>query len=531
MALRRQLFVHGQFVPNVISRLQLLVPWCGYGYLSEKKSTFLYLRTHPSCFDMISASMAQMAAMMLGLASPAAALQVSVANGEERRGCPKWCDRASATWKACSDCDFDDPIHFNKNHVAMCENIDEGTPSAGFQPVPELPAYAAAVKTLDVSAVISDLREVMKASKDCWPADWGHYGPLFVRLAWHCSGTYRITDGKGGCAGGRLRFSPEASWPDNTNLDKARALLVNIKQKYGDALSWGDLMTLSGTASMWDMGFPVKQWCAGRLDDMTGGASEILGPSEDQEQATPCDTPGRCQKPLGSVQVGLIYVNPEGPASLPTNPWEQGVPQPVPEKSALSIKEVFGRMGMNASETVALIGGGHAFGKAHGACPDGPGRPPSPKNTWPWKGNCGTGAGEDTFTSGLEGQWTDKPTKWDNTYFQYMLDLAWELGESPAGAHQWHVKDCEGDQCKLMMFTSDLALGTGEFKAISEQFARDQSSLDVAFDAAWYKLTHSGGTWSESKFCYQFPPPPKCDDELLEHAITMRSDDAHPKEE
>lgn len=186
---------------------------------------------------------------------------------------------------------------------------------------------------------------------------------------------------------------------------------------------------------------------------------------------------------------------------------------------------------MNASEAAALIGGGHAFGKAHGACPDGPGRPPSLQNQWPWKGNCGTRAGEDTFTSGLEGQWTDKPTKWDNKYFQYMLKLSWELDHSPAGAHQLKVKDCKGDQCKLMMFTSDLALLTGEFKAISEQFAQDQISLDVAFDAAWYKLTHSGGTWSEVKWCYQFPPPPKRDEQLFENVSTMRSDDVHPQEE
>jgi catalase-peroxidase len=356
--------------------------------------------------------------------------------------------------------------------------------------------YAKEFKTLDLDAVIKDLHAVMTDSQEWWPADYGHYGPLFIRMAWHSAGTYRIADGRGGAGSGAQRFAPLNSWPDNVSLDKARRLLWPIKQKYGRKISWADLMILAGNVALESMGFKTFGFGGGREDGWEpediywGSETKWLGDerySGDRELANP----------FGAVQMGLIYVNPEGP---------NGKPDPV--AAARDIRETFGRMAMNDEETVALIAGGHTFGKAHGAAEVAKYVGPEPEGADPedmgfgWKNSFGTGRGGDTITSGLEGAWTTNPIKWDNNYFENLFGHEWELTKSPAGAYQWTPKNGSAaatvpdahDPSKRhppMMFTTDLALRMDPaYEKISRRYYENPQEFADAFAKAWFKLTH-----------------------------------------
>jgi len=290
-----------------------------------------------------------------------------------------------------------------------------------------------------------------------------------IRLAWHCAGTFRQTDGKGGCAGARIRFPPESDWEDNGNLDKARALLVPIKNKFGDALSWGDLYSFAGTVAIRDMGGPTNPHCFGRIDDPDGNKSAVFGETA-KWQDTGCKVQGNCQKPLGAVKVGLIYVNPEGPLKDPTN--ISSGQDSNPAKSAIEIREVFGRMGMNDSETASLIAGGHAFGKCHGVA-------------------------SGVMTSGFEGPWTTTPSKWTNQYLEGMFDEVWEKTNTPNGkAKQWQTKDRSSALAGTMRLTADLALVNDNiYKNLATHWVCDRQKLEVAFAHSWKKLVESGGGW------------------------------------
>jgi len=356
--------------------------------------------------------------------------------------------------------------------------------------------YAEEFKTLDLDAVVEDLHALMTSSQDWWPADYGHYGPFFIRMAWHSAGTYRIADGRGGAGAGAQRFAPLNSWPDNVSLDKARRLLWPIKQKYGKKLSWADLMILAGNVAIDSMGLKTFGFGGGREDiwepDETywGPESTWLGDerySGDRELANP----------LGAVQMGLIYVNPEGP---------NGKPDPV--AAARDIRETFARMAMNDEETVALIAGGHTFGKAHGAADPNKYVGPMPEAAGieeqglGWKNSFGTGKGVDTISSGLEGAWTTNPVKWDNNYLENLFGYEWELTKSPAGAQQWTPKNGAGadkvpdahDPKKKhapIMFTTDLSLRLDPvYEKISRRYLEHPEELADAFAKAWFKLTH-----------------------------------------
>ena len=357
--------------------------------------------------------------------------------------------------------------------------------------------YAEAFKSLDLASVKNDIYKLMTTSQDWWPADYGHYGPFFIRMAWHSAGTYRIQDGRGGAGAGTQRFAPLNSWPDNTNLDKARLLLWPIKQKYGQKLSWADLMILAGNCALESMGFKTFGFGGGRADvwepeeDIYWGAeTEWLGDKRytgDRE----------LENPLGAVQMGLIYVNPEGP---------NGNPDPL--ASARDIRETFGRMAMNDEETVALIAGGHTFGKTHGAADPGMhvGREPAgasiEEQGLGWKNSFGSGNGAHTITSGLEGAWTTTPTMWSNNYFENLFGFDWELTKSPAGAQQWRPKDGAGaglmpdahDPNKRhapFMLTTDIALRVDPaYEKISRHFFENPAEFADAFARAWFKLTH-----------------------------------------
>lgn len=348
--------------------------------------------------------------------------------------------------------------------------------------------YLEAFAKIDLREVKEDLKALFVDSKDFFPADYNNYGPLMIRLAWHSAGSYRVRDGRGGSDGGRQRFDPERSWDDNTNLDKARKLLEPIKEKYGLGLSWGDLIVLAGDTAIESMGGPIAGFCGGRIDDANGFWSERLGPNAVQAAAEPCPQPPCGLQ--GATELGLVYVNPEGPLL-------NGVRQVDPALSGIDVRATFGRMGMNDTETVALVGGGHAFGKTHGACPDGAGPSPMQDPENPWPGLCGTGKGIDTATSGFEGPWTSNPIAWDNEYFANLLEYEWEEWTGPGGKQQWRptnairmAPEVTGDATvAVMMTTADLAMRYDpEYLKISTKFKDDLAYLDEQFSEAWYKL-------------------------------------------
>ena len=356
--------------------------------------------------------------------------------------------------------------------------------------------YAAAFATVDLDVLKGELEAVMKTSQDWWPADYGNYGPFFIRMSWHSAGTYRVSDGRGGAAGGQLRFEPLNSWPDNTNLDKARRLLWPLKQKYGERISWADLMVLAGTVAMESMGFQTVGYAGGRADDWE---PELVywGPEATMLEDKRYSGDRKLAKPLAAVQMGLIYVNPEGP---------NGNPDPL--LAAKDIRETFGRMAMNDEETVALIAGGHSFGKAHGAH-----KPADCVSVEPaaggveqqgmgWNNKCGTGKGADAVTSGLEGAWTSSPAAFTTQYLDNLFQFEWVQTKSPGGATQWIPKDGAAaalvpdahDPTKRhapIMFTTDLALKFDPiYKEISQRFQKNPKDFEVAFARAWFKLTH-----------------------------------------
>jgi catalase-peroxidase len=382
--------------------------------------------------------------------------------------------------------------------------------------------YAAAFAKVDYAALKADIEKTLTDSQDWWPADWGHYGGLMIRMAWHSAGTYRVHDGRGGADGGQQRFDPLNSWPDNVSLDKARRLLWPVKQKYGRSVSWADLMILAGNVSLESMGFETLGFAGGRVDDWEadevywGAETKMLGNEKRY------DKDGELEKPLAAVQMGLIYVNPEGPGG-----------NMDPLAAAADMRESFGRMAMNDEEIVALVAGGHTLGKAHGAhkakCigPE-PGAAPIEEQGFGWNNKCGKGNAEDTMTSGLEGAWTQTPTAWSILYLDNLFRFEWEQHQSPAGAHQWRPVDkmahqlipdahIEGKRNPRVMFTTDMALKKDPgFRKIAERFWKNPKAFDEAFARAWFKLTHRdlgprsryvGSEIPEEVFVWQDPVP------------------------
>jgi catalase-peroxidase len=356
--------------------------------------------------------------------------------------------------------------------------------------------YAKAFNSVDLKALKNDIENTLTTSQDWWPADWGHYGGLMIRLAWHSSGTYRTMDGRGGPDGGQTRFEPQNSWPDNANLDKARRLLWPIKQKYGRNVSWGDLIVLSGNVALESMGFETLGFAGGRVDDWE--ADLVYWGSEKKwlEADKRFSKDGKLENPLAAVQMGLIYVNPEGPGA-----------NHDPLAAAEHMRLSFGRMAMNDEEIVALVAGGHTLGKAHGAkkgeCVGAePAAAAIEEQGFGWKNKCGKGNAEDTMTSGLEGAWTSTPTAWSVLYLDNLMRFEWKQTQSPAGAHQWIPTDeaaaslvpdahIEGKRHAPIMFTTDIALKKDpEFRKITERFLKSPKAFDIAFAKAWFKLTH-----------------------------------------
>jgi catalase-peroxidase len=383
--------------------------------------------------------------------------------------------------------------------------------------------YAEEFKTLDFAALARDVDALMTQSQDWWPADYGHYGPFFIRMTWHAAGTYRIADGRGGGGTGAQRFAPLNSWPDNANLDKARRLLWPIKQKYGRKISWADLLIFTGNRALETMGFKTFGFGGGREDIWAPEEDVYWGPETTWLGDERYSGDRELANPLGAVQMGLIYVNPEGP---------NGNPDPM--ASARDIRETFGRMAMNDYETVALIAGGHTFGKTHGAASDAEHLGAEPEGAGieeqglGWKNSFGSGKGVDTITSGLEGAWTTEPIRWDNNYFENLFTYEWELTKSPAGAHQWTPKNPEAqgtvpdahDPSKRhapMMATTDIALIVDPvYKEISKRFYENPDEFADAFARAWYKLLHRDmgpisrylGPWvPEEELLWQDPVP------------------------
>ena len=398
-------------------------------------------------------------------------------------------------------------------------------------PMDESFNYAKEFKKLDLAAVKEDLYELMTNSQEWWPADYGHYGPFFVRMAWHSAGTYRIADGRGGAGAGMLRFAPLNSWPDNANLEKARLLLWPIKQKYGKKLSWADLMVLTGNCAMESMGFETYGFGGGRVDQWEPEEDVYWGPEAEWLGDKRYTGDRELENPLGAVQMGLIYVNPQGP---------NGNPDPL--KSAHDIRETFGRMAMNDHETVALIAGGHTFGKTHGAADADQfvGAEPAgarlEEMSMGWKNNYGSGKGEHTITSGLEGAWTTTPIQWSNNYFENLFGYEWELTKGQGGAFQWIPKDGAGlgtvpdahnpkKKHAPMMLTSDIALKMDPiYEPISRFFYENPDKFADAFAKAWFKLTHRdmgpadrylGSEVPQEELIWQ-DPIPKVTDELID---------------
>jgi len=388
--------------------------------------------------------------------------------------------------------------------------------------------YTKELKTLDLQALKKDIDATLTTSQDWWPADYGNYGPFFIRMAWHSAGTYRTHDGRGGAGGGQQRFNPLNSWPDNANLDKARRLLWPVKQKYGRKISWADLMILTSNVAMENMGFKTLGFAGGRMDDWE---PDIVywGPENKMLDSNRRDKEGKLKKPLAAIHMGLIYVNPEGP---------NGNHDPI--SAAKDIRESFGRMAMNDEEIVALIAGGHTFGKAHGAhkssdClgPE-PGAASIEEQGFGWTNKCGKGHSEDTVTSGLEGAWTSAPVLWTHMYFSNLLELEWKKEKSPAGSTQWIPKDAsaramtpdahiEGKFNALIMLTTDISLREDpKFRKVSERFFENPEIFEQAFARAWFKLTHRdmgprtryiGANVSDLELSWQDPIP------TVDHAL------------
>jgi catalase-peroxidase len=396
-------------------------------------------------------------------------------------------------------------------------------------PMGEAFNYAEEFKTLDLDALKKEMQEVMTTSQDWWPADYGHYGPLFIRLAWHSAGTYRIHDGRGGGGSGTIRFAPLNSWPDNVSLDKARRLLWPLKKKYGRKISWADLMIFAGNSALESMGLKTFGFAGGREDVWESEEDIYWGPETEWLGDERYTGDRDLQKPLGAVQMGLIYVNPEGP---------NGTPDPL--AAARDIRETFSRMAMNDEETIALIAGGHTFGKAHGAgdAAKHVGREPEAASLEEqglgWKNSFGSGKGADTITSGLEGAWTTNPVKWDNNYFDNLFGYDWDLVKSPSGAWQWTPTDPAAADIvpdahepsknhAPMMFTTDLALRLDPiYGPISKRFHETPGDFADAFARAWYKLLHRDmgpvsrflGPWVPEPQLWQ-DPVPEVDHELI----------------
>tara|TARA_B100000780_G_C21110919_1_gene448924 strand:+ start:1 stop:2265 length:2265 start_codon:yes stop_codon:yes gene_type:complete len=443
------------------------------------------------------------------------------------------------------------PIHFGNNQTSGLTTTNQGNTNRDWwpnqldltilrqnsslsNPMREDFNYLEEFESLDYFALKKDIETVMTDSKEWWPADYGNYGGLFIRMAWHSAGTYRTGDGRGGTRAGQQRFAPQNSWPDNANLDKSRRLLWPVKQKYGQKISWADLMILAGNVALESMGFETIGFAGGRTDVWEPQSNVYWGAEKkflDDERYT---EDRELEQPLAAVQMGLIYVNPEGP---------NGVPDPV--KAAVDIRETFGRMGMNDEETVALIAGGHTLGKTHGAS-SGDNLGASPESAeiqeqgLGWKSEYGTGKGKDAITSGLEVIWTPTPTQWTHSYFVSLFEHEWELTKSPGGANQWVAKESEmlvpdafesGKRYKPTMLTTDLSLREDSiYEKISRRFYENPEEFDKAFAKAWFKLTHRdmgpkttylGPEIPEEEFSWQDPIPARNHELVTEKSIDL----------